>query len=514
MRLTPLLLLAPLLAAATPLEGPCATGQLVHARAHWDELAPQQRHELMLNLPPYRAWLAAGNPGFETTDLFSEQEERETCIALDDLEYNQFGLDLGPYNQVRESEHFALQFNTDVSFLGDVISMLDALEAAWDRQITVAGFRAPPGADYQIPVYVEDLGEGIGGLTFPWPCAGESMPVIVLNTSWLGRAERRALLAQHELFHAVQFGYWLEELTSADSPNHWLLESTAAFANSSFAPETHDWNAANYAVFRALEPWRSIYEMEPSIERYGAYLFWQAVDAELDEGWLLEFVAAQDGQTGWRWDDALDALPGIDTDGALRSLARRLPVMDFGVDALHAWAPSELEYQGIEAERIGGMSGQHEPGYLPMERTMNQVGTAPRHAGTALVSFSSTELSEGEGLWLQLHGDPAVRWSFELVATAGSETVSTFSPEVVEGEAAAFFGTFQDVDRVFVAATPLDDFGGGEAEWSYEAELLPSEELTGFADEAPGSGCATGCSASPGGLLLFPLLVARRRRCS
>ena len=509
MRLTPLLLLLPLLVAATPLHGPCATGQLLEAHAHWDELSPIERHELMLNLPPYRASLAAGQPGWDEVDPASA--ERDTCMTIEDLRAG--GWDIGPYDSSLSSEHFALEYSSQQLEPDVAQDTLDALEAAWQTQIDVEGFPAPAGDGFQMPVWVEFIDSGLGGLTWTWPCDGQDLPFIVLNPNWLQHADKRENLAHHEFFHTVQTGVWWAEISTLEAPNRWLAESTATYVNGWLAPESQEWNAANYVPYRTVEPWRTIDDAE-GFEPYGAYLFWQALASEEGPGFLLDFVDSTSGRVGWAWDDALDETANLSTDATLASLARRLPTMDFGIDALQGWGPADVQYQGLGTDRIGGMAGQHGPGYLPLDVTLDQEGTAPQHTGTALVSIASRGLVDDEGLWIEVSGDTKTRWSFQFVATRDGETSSTFSPEVVAGQTSAFFGNFPQIDAVFITATPLDDFGGGIAPWSYTAELQPSGEFEGFADEAPDLGCASGCSASPRGLLLWPLLLARRRRRS
>jgi hypothetical protein len=174
---------------------------------------------------------------------------------------------------VVESEHFSIQWGNSAGGMstGTGEYLLDALEAA--RAVYLdAGYPEPAGnPDLKVPFYLGNSGSGAPPIDFDGGyttvCAEWEHAYVVL--SWMSADGSNVDVANHELFHAVQFGApdpysvegfyweasatWAEELARPDLDiYHWFLPYYLSIPH--YPMDYQDWSSQEgflhpYAMF-------------------------------------------------------------------------------------------------------------------------------------------------------------------------------------------------------------------------------------------------------------------------
>ncbi len=449
---------------------------------------------------------------------------------------------LGPYDQVRSSQHFAVHFNVDES-QGVTQQRVEELLAWFEESLEVMtselGFYPPELInDYQLLVAVERLpSPTTGAFTSLTSCglSGE-MAYIVLNTQWFSDDQKLKSLAPHELFHAIQVRYAFEPFWGEDdSPNRWWVEASAAYMEWVVYPEL-DKRQKDHALQWTREPWRALQSHDSSGFQYGAWLLAASIEESLASGeWHQELW---DGFLGKEELDVIDDLDSVlgenDTSFATEYglFIERAATMafDFSEDLD---TPAAVWDAGQ-----GGLVASHSASELPIDAIILATSSppAPQTLGTSYVRVDAPDAAQALRLDVETLPDSTGRsraFELRLIAIEEGEAGLThhldLAPRVGSAGTEAgsilldsFGGAYQSL---IIAASPtLPSTDGDSASWSYSLSLIEAQGGVGFiAVDGPGTvgGCESCSQVSTGPstrrmhlplvLLGLCLLVARRR---
>jgi|GEM_PF-6467754 len=484
-------------------EVPCPTAGLWSIPAH--ELSPADRHELdLMTSPFYRASIAAGEGSW------LDGRARDTCFEPEHVSATGVGSDFGPYEGRAETEHFVLQFDPARVTSARAEEELAEFEGAWVEFVEEQGFAPPPGMPgEQLLVFVDPLPAPFLGVTVLWNCGPSFMPYVILSTSYMNSDQ--SSLAAHEFFHAVQSGYWVDEMiVQAPSPEAWLIESTATWQHTLAHPESHAWNAEQYAPALLARPGLGLRETGDLLAPYSAYLHWLAAEQHLGgPGFAADYFDAIGGQTGWDhqevWEGVL-ADRGVAWRDAAAGYLGRLISGDWGVPELAGVRPGRPQSAPLMQGIGDGISARHSRLSMPRDEVLEGVAAL----GAQFVQIQLDDLSGGLHIELQGQSPADEEWVFATAAVAGGEVVQWFTP--VDGR--AVLSQVDEFDELLLGALPrMADAGGGA--WADTVQRGPPNAEPGLAaDVEEGVGCGCGVGARGGGGLALVVLLGRRRRRS
>lgn len=238
--------------------------------------------------------------------------------------------------QVRESDNFAVRWNSpDVSF-ADAGVALAALEHAWALYIAQLGHTVPAGADrYRVNAYISGPGdepaiEHDGGFA---AVDEEGFAYVVGSASLFGidgGADEVRHVFAHEFYHGVQYG--LDGFR--DPSGYWYWEAAAEWAAQEAYPDLagpYSYVGA-YAVATELpiylvgDPFGSTLD---GLHQYGASIF----PRRLTERYEGPGMVVESWETAGPDDDPLlvldQLLPEGDIASAFAEFAPRMAVLDF-----------------------------------------------------------------------------------------------------------------------------------------------------------------------------------------
>ena len=139
----------------------------------------------------------------------------------------------------RASENFVVKWGNDMSVSsGDVDSLLEGFETAWDLLVEDMGHLQPAGSQqYLVNVYIGDSGSGapvMHGAAGYFTLDPDGWPMLVMNANVIEYREYGQKVAAHELFHSLQYSinrFPYEGLSA------WYWESSANWAADQTYPE-------------------------------------------------------------------------------------------------------------------------------------------------------------------------------------------------------------------------------------------------------------------------------------
>jgi len=522
------------LAAKSP---SCATTLLAHLYSHWDLLSPSQRHEVEAATSPYyRAWLANDGLSWRDGDVRAAQNAaRDTCFPPEDA------LDtLGPYSHMQDSQHFAVYFDEG----GDVTEervgeLLGWLEESLAIETDELGFY-PPNLinDYQLLVAIEHLpSPNTGAFTSITSCGpGEQMAFMVINSQWFPDDQKLKSLAPHELFHAIQVRYAFDAFWgTADSPNQWWIEASAAYQERVVYPEL-DERQVEHALQWTREPWRSLQSHDSGGFQYGPYLLAASIHENLDGPvWHRELWDGFVGRSNFSVITDLDTTlsgHGSSFSAEYGLFIERAATMDFEFND-HLDTPSQVFDNGE-----GGLVASHEAADLPIDAAILPTNSppAPEYLGTSYVQVTAP--SSEQALLIEVEGGAdsagaSLAWEVRLVAVRDGVAAAShrLSLEVGAGSGGSDSGAILlngfggAYDGLIIAVSPtLQDATEAATGWSYHLRLSEVTGAAGFSavpeELLPGNGCGA-CSqnslplskfASAQVLGFFLLALIQRRR--
>lgn len=475
--------------------------------------------------------IAAGTPAISTS---------HRCTTLEKLRQPHFvqraafsPLDLGgalalrdafgTFDNLRESDHFALKWGPDGNFDGDADAILAALEEAWQVEVGELGFLPPRTTEaFKMNVYIGDTGgdapsaEGAGGYFWYDP---EGFPHLVLSRE--AAQGGGGWTAAHELFHAVQDRYATYEYEGLGG---WFWEATAEWAASHVLP--NDWEHGSFLGGYALLPHLSISHFDypdtgalEEYHHYGAFIFPRFVDELLDDPSVIRATWENEGD---REDPLVTLAAATDERGAdLRDVFALFAVsqLDWS-DYRHAslYADNVEQWASMlpdDDHRVAAATDEVREGLIEAPQA-----TLPRRFGVNVVRFDRPE----DGTW---------RVRFQGAAEGDRGTEAEWAPHVVvEGEngktelplkldraVAELTLELQGVDSVTLVVPQLALARSVEERFAYSyaferpASLEPAVQEPkdeGVDEERPLFGCASG--GAPGALVFALMALARRRR--
>lgn len=439
-----------------------------------------------------------------------------------------------PYDQVFESEHFAIHWQDWVALgTADRDDLADTLEESLRIQTEELGFRRPDGIDtWQMVVVVDQLGPNIGGYAWFADCGDGWMPYMVLNLDLVQGGSGSVFLQEvvaHELFHTIQAAYGMQEffLGWDASDNKWWVEASAAYHQGVVVPEGDEW-LQYFSTLWSQQPWRSIETHDPTGFQYGAFVFPLSVEAELGPQWHREFWEQLEGRAGYGLPDEFDTYFQTHDSSMfeqwssflVRGAEGTFPRYEFllGVRDLTRFAQlrnsTTEEYTAVE---------------LPVEgRVEAGQERSPESWGANYVWFGLTDAPENKRFVMHFEGDAEVEgvpveWAVEFIAVRAGAVQARHSadPVLVDGAWEAHVrldGIAGNAEGAYVIASPIGDFERS-AGWGWAAELRrgTTDEL-GFSEADAGRGCTEGCETSyivtsqGAGWIVGGLILGTRRR--
>ena len=517
----------------------CATEVLADVRAHWDEVSAEDRHLIeMESSPIYRAWLGDGGISWLEGDVDLERSlSRGACFTPQDTE----DPNMGSYANVTTTDHFEMHWNPNGTVTqGKIDDLLSWFEESWQFQVVDRGFFQPAGlSTNQMLVTVEQLNnDGVGAYASLSPCFGGYMTYIVMNEWSFGDLDWLRATAAHEFFHGVQPVYALQEFWGGITRNRWLVESTATYMQR----VVYDWLTrveAEQAFRWSLEPHRSLETADDSGLQYGLVVFHLSITESLGSNeWHQALWDQIYDRAGYELRDEFDTLLApYDTDFLTewrRFIIRGATGLAENPDII---SPIEFSstFGGNARDRIVGRFDGRD---YPIDENVNSGSghDRPEYLGTNYAVFEGERIDDDVGAILTFRGEgekdgDRIEWVVELAAVY-NDTVRATHSMVLEREGGDVFGEVlvneigEDFDYVVMAVSPVTDFGGGVASWSFTGELADSTGPGGFVpvpdevvpDDGQGcSGCASSLASTKnnGGALLGALLMGallRRRR--
>ena len=191
-----------------------------------------------------------------------------------------------------------------------VDSVYATLKHVWDYETRTLGYRAPLGdggtpgdadnPDARLDIYLADLGSrGLYGYCAPDERAGSQRRLpgfCVLDNdfarSQYGIEPLKALqvTVAHEFFHAIQFGYDVDE-------DAWMMEGTATWVEDEVYDSIND--NVQFLVESPLRYPRTALDYSVGLHRYGSFLFFKyAAERFRDPRVVRQFWEAADASTG------------------------------------------------------------------------------------------------------------------------------------------------------------------------------------------------------------------------
>ncbi len=402
------------------------------------------------------------------------------------------------------------------------------LEAVLDLETAALGFRGPPGIeDHRLLVAVLPLTGGARGFTDLGDCGSEALPYLVFDDSSLGQGADSQALAAHEVFHAIQVGYGLEELWQSEtSPNRWWVEASATYTAQVVVPEAAE-TQRDRAERWAVSPWRSLETADSSGMQYGSYLFLTSLDQDTGgPDWHHALWESIDGEVDYSLPDKLDSLlaaSGMSLVEAHARFLQRASVMDFDFQS-GLPQPRTLFADSGGSE---GLTAVHATDALPQDQviTAGERG-APEYLGGAYLWFEpgGEPAPAGLAVSLQSESDDRSLWSMGAIAVDGdgvSEVLPLAFEEAVPEVAAEITGLGREWEALVVYATPHFAPESGEPLIQYTSWTTAGAETPGLGTPTSGPGCAGSCGLAEAaerknrgtwlGAMFFLLLWARRR---
>lgn len=373
-----------------------------------------------------------------------------------------------PYEDHATSENFLVTW-TDGSIDPAIAEQtLDDLEAGWQALVEEQGWPVPVSADtYKVWVLLDPTLSGTGLTTeYTTDEYPEGYPVIFLNPSWASDTTFWRTLTIHEFGHALQ--YRLRDY-AGESWEPWYWEASAQWQAELADPgnDGHLYTAAWYAD-RPGDPYDSMVDSH----QYGMFVLNAFLEEQVTgpDGLRQIWLLAEDRQ-GTPWDEILAEGTG---ESAAELWAGFTAAYGNGVLAQSA-DYAEAAQQGTLGEGVGGNVA-----YL----------------GTDYWAVAE----DGEVTLLVEEGDAAV-----LGGAGGTgQTIS-----VQAGEVLAVTGLVADGFASYTLT--LEGEGGGAGDdgdgGSGGGSGLPPDE----GEEEKTTSCAAGTAPWAVGLLVLPLVVARRR---
>jgi hypothetical protein len=508
----------------------CATPLLTSLRVHWAALSPAEKHIVAEATDPgYRAWIGAGGISWIEGNVDEVRAaERATCMSPEDA-FPQGG----PFGERLDTDHFALFYNSDGTVDETRVGWLgDWFEEALSVEQGEMGFYLPSGmVSYQLLVMVDYLGSAnLGGFTSLTNCGmGDYMAYVVINSQWFSNNERLQSVSAHELFHAIQMEYALEEMFFNESPNAWWIEGSAVFMETEVYPNLYNSQASQAARWFG-EPWKSITTWDDYGFQYGTFLLPASIRQSLgDSDWFHELWDQLAFRTDYDLIEEFDELLQTrDTDFAEQ----------WGL-FLERGATGDFEFNPYLALDEGYLAVDetvsHEQGDYPVDEAVdNDSGRErPRYLGANYVWLDSGGVDDDLAVLVGFHGNGRksgedIAWEVRLVAVHDQEADEVWDLELTAvydsgDDLEAWTGQVllndfgEDFDGVYLIASPTVDFGSGSVTWRYTAELTDSLGDGGFVDppeevddDDDGQACGQASLAgrATAGLIALALLLA------
>lgn len=515
----------------------CATQLLAELRGHWAELSGAERHVVALATDPlYRAWVDAGGLSWEQGNADAARSApRATCMGPEDA-FPQGG----PYGSRHDTEHFALFYNEGGVVTDTRIGQLAGwFEEALEIEYGEMGFYMPWNlVSFQMLVMVDYLAsESVGGFTSVAACGTAGyMAYVVVNAQWFEYTQQLQSVAPHELFHAIQMRYALEELFYGDGPNSWWVEASAVFMETEVYPLLY-YPQASQASRWFAEPWKSLTTYDGSGFQYGTFLFAASVRQSLETSpWFHDLWVQIEERTGYDLIEEFDLVfqeYGSDFRTEWGRFMERGATGDYDFNPYLQLDDDIVEVSVVRDhdeddfpldERIDGDSGLDRPEYLGINYVWFDSGGVDDDVGV-IVGFDGNGSKNGQEVQWDVRlvavedDDPEETWALELQPVMDGDDVESWTGEVLLND----FG--EDFDGLYLAVSPVTGFGDGSVTWSYSAELTDSLGDGGFMDvpepvddddEGQGCDCAGSSRGGPSlGLFALAPVAARllRRRC-
>jgi len=293
-------------------------------------------------------------------------------------------------------------------------SLASYLEQAHERFTQGADFLLPPprgGDDPQDPAAPVDCYVGYRGLRGHYGSAGWVDRIEgECERAWAGDIQvaprmppsiARNTIA-HELFHTIQFRIDLFE------PD-WLYESTATWAAARVWPA--DINYTTYIPF-FLDPFLPVWSDYPSLRYYACAVFWEFLDATLDDG-IASRVWARACTTDWYTALTAEITEyGAAIDPLLVDFAKWNNATSLSSDDRHYWDGNRLPSIQVQAFHTS----------YPVASASVPESILAREAGSNYIRFIGK--ASRERLRITFVGDPSVaeRRRVSIVASTRPNT--------------------------------------------------------------------------------------------
>ena len=291
--------------------GDCLTELVIDLRANWGLFSDAERAEITAVLAPEKRDLfdelvrPAGAPPPSGTDSCMGQQRAYRVTG----------------------DHFVVEWDSGISE-SQANDFLDALEHAYDVEITELGWLAPASdSRYLMPAYVQQ-GNYAGAYTTVQSCGGVQAPYIVAYSGSFSAGNWYETMALHEFNHSSQFGYGY-------AFEFFWWGATATYIEEQVLPSSNWWST--YVAGYADHPEMAMSAMSQSDQDIFYHMYGMAMWAfYLDEyqgGTDLvrqtwEESSGHGGQYTYSQEDVLRDL-GYDYNSAYADFVARNAAMDY-----------------------------------------------------------------------------------------------------------------------------------------------------------------------------------------
>jgi len=368
-----------------------------------------------------------------------------------------------------DTTHFSIQWETPAMDMAIVTQVGLDMEEAWEALVEIEGWTPPVSSDDYLVTVILDPDLGGTGLTYTQsdPAYPAGVPLIYINTDWAAEAPFMSSLCAHEFAHALQFA--VRDWYDMGDTESWYWEASAEWQAEIARPEmnTYAWSSQYYAAAPQAD-----HHSTGGYHQYGMCV----LNAYLDE-YLLGSDGFRDiwlGNRGLQWHEEIAAAVGD--------------------PPAEIWAEFSATYGAGQLRE-------------------SDLYNAP-------LTVDGTTVLEG---WLGTHYILLGEASGTVFLDGGVGAVARGAAWEVFEDSAEIPAGAEDVWLVVVNPDPEPlyySFSIGPWEEPEDSGLPPaSDRDSGLAhldaekgETAQGCGCASG--GGSGSLLLWPLIVWRRRVAS
>ncbi len=340
-------------------------------------------------------------------------------------------------------------------------------EQSYQTAVVSMGFRTPPddfsfssqytsmgldhGGDGRYDVYIQDIGASIAGFTGPEQViSGRILPsYIVIDNDFSGvkntvpeALELLQATAAHELFHAIQFAYDVNE------DIYWLEQSAVWMEEQVFDDVNDYYNYLSTFTGFLSQPWLSLDTRNGQHEFAG--ILWPLYLSEKYDPSIIRSI--------WELAESVQSLDAFDQALQARSSSLEEDFQEFTIWNVFTAARSDPTRYYEEGAAFPLAEPVDSLDTFPVMGPDIPSGRLPSHLGTNYVMFTPDPFRSG-GLQIDFDGING-RWGVSLVgiSTTGPDTVITV-PLSLSQSGIGVISDWEQYDVIMLVAASLERSG-------------------------------------------------------